>query len=104
MTSTSRPPADDAKAPRQGRLAIDPDAGFPTMPAEEFYALRVSIGEQKEVAIELETARRTLGRWERNERPVPGIAAVAIRLLAEKAAARRERTLEAVAGIMAEQS
>jgi len=90
--------------PRQSRLPIDPDAGFPTMPPEDFTRLRESIGTQVEVAVELRTARRTVGRWERGDRPVPGIAAVAIQLLADVAAERRKRTEDAVAGIMAAKS
>lgn len=66
------------------------------MTAGEFLALRESIGTQESVADDLETDRRTLGRWERGERPVPGIAAAAIRLLAQDAASRRVATLRAV--------
>ena len=81
------------------RQLIDPDAGFPTMPAATFLALRESVGTQADVAVELQTARRTVGRWERGDRPVPGIAAVAMTLLADKARLRRELTAAAVRDI-----
>lgn len=84
------------------RRPVDPDAGFPTMSAMEFTMKRESIGTQADVAIELQTARRTVGRWERGERPVPGIAAVAITLLAEKAALRRDLTAAAVRDMRAD--
>ena len=99
MTDPSQAIADDQGAGRQRALPIDPDSGFPTMSCLEFVRLREAIGTQVEVAIELQTARRTLGRWERGDRPVPGIAAVAIRLLAEKAAARRDFTEAAIANM-----
>ncbi len=66
------------------------------MSAGEFQTLRETIGTQESVADDLQTDRRTLGRWERGERPVPGIAAAAIRLLAQQAAANRAATLRAV--------
>lgn len=63
----------------------------------EFVKIRETIGTQADVATELETARRTFGRWERGERPVPGIAAAAIKLLAAEHQRRRARTQEAIA-------
>lgn len=100
MSSLERSPADEFEAGRQPRLpTLDADAGFPTMPAFEFFELRERCGTQAEVAIELQTARRTMGRWERGERPVPGIAAVAIRMLAERVEARRKLTAEAISDI-----
>lgn len=102
LADLTRSPADNHE--RQPRLPIDPDAGFPTMSAMEFAILRESIGTQQEVATELQTARKSIGRWERGDRPVPGIAAAAIKLLADVAKARRERTHAAVAEIMADAS
>lgn len=68
----------------------------PVMTPVEFGRLRQQIGTQEEVADEMQTARRTLGRWESGERPVPGVAAVCIRELAKGAAARRADTLRAI--------
>lgn len=104
MTDASRSPADDHEAGRQRRLPIDPDAGFPTMSRLDFVRLRERVGTQHEAAVEMQTARRTLGRWERGDRPIPGVAAVCIRLLAEEADRRRARTEAAVAEIVAERS
>lgn len=67
------------------------------MTAAAFLALRESVGTQEDVADAMETDRRTIGRWERGERPVPGVAAVCIRLLAQDKAMKRSATLEAVA-------
>lgn len=67
------------------------------MTAAAFLALRESFGTQEEVADAMETDRRTIGRWERGERPVPGVAAVCIRLLVQDKEMKRTATLEAVA-------
>lgn len=83
------------------QVTKDPDAGFPVMPAVDFLQLREACGTQMEVAVELMTSRKSLGRWERGERPVPGIAAAAIRLLAAEAARRAKRTRKAIADIAA---
>lgn len=68
---------------------------FPRMTAEEFGEHRQAIGTQEEVSELTETDRRTIGRWERGERPVPGIASVCIRLLRAQAVARKVRTVAA---------
>lgn len=67
----------------------------PQMTAAEFMAHREAIGTQAEVAEQMETARKTVGRWERGERPVPGVASVCIRLLRARAEAAKRRTAEA---------
>lgn len=69
---------------------------FEAMPAEEFRGHREAIGTQEEVEELMQTARRTLGRWERGERPVPGVASVCIRLLRRDAEGRKARTVAAV--------
>lgn len=70
---------------------------FPRMSAAEFAAHRQAIGTQEEVSDLTETDRRTIGRWERGERPVPGIASVCIRLLRADAEKRKARTMAAAA-------
>lgn len=65
------------------------------MTSLEFQALREQIGTQDEAAAEMETNRRTIGRWERGERTIPGVAAVCVRMLAERAQARKAATFEA---------
>lgn len=65
------------------------------MTPAEFTALREKIGTQDEAATEMDTNRRTIGRWERGERSIPGVAAVCVRMLAERAQARRAATFEA---------
>ncbi len=65
------------------------------MTPAEFTALRERIGTQDEAAAEMESNRRTIGRWERGERTIPGVAAVCVRLLAERAEARKAATFEA---------
>ncbi len=79
------------------------DEGFPSMPPATFAKLRELVGTQEETAMEMQTARRTIGRWERGDRAVPGAAAVCIRLLAEKALARKKFTAK-VAREMIEQA
>jgi DNA-binding transcriptional regulator YiaG len=68
---------------------------FPIMTAAEFERNRMAIGTQAEVADQMQTARKTVGRWERGDRPVPGVASVCIRLLRAQADEARSRTLEA---------
>lgn len=70
---------------------------FPQMTAEEFKAHRKAIGPQDEVADLMQSDRRTIGRWERGERPVSGPASVCIRLLRRDAEHRKARTAAAVA-------
>ena len=59
------------------------------MTAQEFETFRTSIGTQQEVADMMETARRSIIRWEKGERAIPGSAAVCIRLLAKKQKPRK---------------
>lgn len=79
-----------------------PEGGFPVMPALVFLQLREACGTQEEVALDLQTPRRTLGRWERGERAVPGVAAAAIRMLADKAQLRRDLTAAGLAAMKAD--
>jgi DNA-binding transcriptional regulator YiaG len=53
------------------------------MTPEQFKAARVVAGltTQEAVADALEVDRRTVGRWERGEVPVPGPVRVALRLM-----------------------
>ena len=67
------------------------------MTKEEFTRLREQIGTQEEAAEEMDTSRRTIGRWERGERSIPGVAAVCVKLLAAQAETRRAATLAAAA-------
>lgn len=83
----------------KGRAKRDARETKKPMTAVEFSAIRESIGSQEEVAKELYTARRTFGRWESGERPVPGIAAAAIELLAQAHRERQRRTREAIAAL-----
>jgi len=81
----------------KGRAKRDARETKTPMSAARFCAIRESIGSQEEVAKELYTARRTFGRWESGERPVPGIAAAAIELLAQAHRERQRRTQDAIA-------
>jgi DNA-binding transcriptional regulator YiaG len=53
------------------------------MTPEQFKAARLAAGlaTQEAVADALEVDRRTVGRWERGEVPVPGPVRVALRLM-----------------------
>lgn len=56
----------------------------PVMTREEFQAARTAAGlaTQEAVAAALEVDRRTVGRWERGDVPVPGPVRVALRCMA----------------------
>lgn len=61
----------------------------------EFESLRKKIGTQAEAAEEMDVNLRTIGRWERGQRPIPYIAALALRHLATEAEARKAATFDA---------
>lgn len=69
------------------------------MTAEELTILRPKIGSQEEVAESMGRARRTIGRWERGERPVPASAALWLRLEAKSTAERKAHTMATAAEI-----
>ena len=55
------------------------------MTPEEFKEARHALGlKQTELAVALETPYRTVQDWERGRNRIPGVAAVALRLLLER--------------------
>lgn len=71
----------------------------PIMSAGEYRRLREVLGSQDEAAHDLGINRRTLGRYERGERPIPLLAALQIRRGVREASVRKARTLEAARGL-----
>ena len=66
------------------------------MTAEEFKKARQALGlKQTELAAAMETPYRTLQDWEAGKNRIPGVAAVALRLLQERDRWATERALAA---------
>lgn len=62
------------------------------MTGKQFKKLRVSIGyTQAELTKEMDVYIRTVSRWETGELPVPKVAELALRFLAERARGKRRR-------------